>query len=112
MIEYQGIGAVVVTAKTEGVTAGALCRYTAEDTVETVTSGEEFHGVCLFEKNGTASVQVKGFVTLGYTGTAPGYGYVALTGDSAGGVAVSGTGEKRYLVTAVNTTEKTVTFCM
>lgn len=112
MIEYQGIGAVVVTAESESVKAGALCKYTGEDTVGVAAAEEEFHGVCLFAKKGHVSVQVKGFVTMGYTGTAPSLGYEALTADGTGGVAVSATGTKRYLVTAVNTTESTVTFCM
>ncbi len=111
MIQYQGIGAVVVTAKHENVKVGEAVQYSASDTVKVPAAGGAFHGVCVFEKNGEASVQVGGFVTLPYTGTAPTVGYCTLAANGTGGAAVTA-GSRSYLTVAVDTSEKTVTFCL
>ncbi len=111
MIEYQAIGAVVVTAKNDGAQAGAVCRYHENDTVTAASAADPIHGICVYEKNGLASVQVKGFVTLPYTGTAPGVGYAQLAANGSGGVQTASSGPL-YLVAKVDTAAYTVTFCM
>lgn len=110
MIQYQGIGAVVITAMNSNAKVGNVCKYTDNHQVAAVGDGDGFHGVCIFEKNGEASVQVKGFVTTGYTGTAPSVGYGALAADGNGGVKTAD--GREYLITAVDTTDMTVTFCL
>lgn len=111
MFEYKGIGAVVVSARDNGAAAGAVCKYSENDTVTAAGAGEAFHGVCVFLKNEQASVQVKGFVTMPYTGTVPSLGHVQLKANGDGGVQVGSDGQT-YLVAAVDTTENTVTFCL
>lgn len=111
MFEYKGIGAVVVSARDGGAVAGGVCKYSENDTVAVPGAGESFHGVCVFLKKDQAAVQVKGFATLPYTGTAPGLGYVQLAANGNGGVQVGADGPQR-LVAAVDAAEKTVTFCL
>lgn len=115
MYSYNGIGEVAATFKDNGVAAGCVVALADSNSVEWASSGKVFHGVCLWRKNDLATVQVKGFATLPYSGTtAPSVGYCELVADGSGCVKVqSGVdGNVSRLVVAVDTTEMTVTFLM
>ena len=56
-------------------------------------------------------MQVKGFVKTPYSGTAPALGYTALAADGNGGVKAASSGPLR-LVLELDTTKKTVGFCL
>ena len=55
---------------------------------------------------------MRGFVTAGYSGTAPGLGQTALCADGEGGVKTAATGGTSCLVVDVDTTAKTVTILL
>lgn len=59
-----------------------------------------------------ATIQIKGAVTLGYTGNAPVPGYTKLAADGKGGVKGGVTNAREFLVLGVDETAKTVTFML
>ncbi len=69
--------------------------------VDSSADGHLFAGVCTHAYKNSASVLLKGYTKVTYTGTAPECGYVKLTADGNGGVKVDENG--RYvLVTDVD----------
>ena len=106
---YHGIGQLNVTvAADEGLEEGMVCKLTA-DGAAGCGAGEAFCGVADVIRDGLAGVQIEGFVTLGYTGTAPVVGYANLSANGSGGVK-GDTAGKSYLVAAVDATDSIVTF--
>lgn len=108
-ISYEGIGHLAVTMPAGECEAGRVCVMGEDGQVAGGTAGSKFCGVVEAVENGMAAVQVAGFVTLGYTGTAPTTGYANLACDGNGTVAVNSTGNS-YLVVAVDTANNLVTF--
>lgn len=109
MISLNGIGQLMVTMREGGANVGAPCKLTGNQTVSAVSSGESFHGICVWQQGDIAGVQIQGFVTMSYTGIAPTLGYCQLVGNGSGGV-TTGTSTVSRLVAAVDTTNKLVTF--
>ena len=105
-ISYEEICHVSVTFPADGCEAGKVCKMGGNGTVTACASGEIFCGVVESVRGTQAGVQIHGFAKLGYTGTAPGCGYVKLAADAAGGVAVNDSG-KSYLVVKVDTAAQT-----
>jgi hypothetical protein len=92
-IAFNGIGEVMATFLTQGeVTGGIPVKLASNATVTPCTSGEAFLGIALEPRDGAAAVQIGGFVTVPYTGTAPKVGRVTLAADGSGGVTVSSGG--------------------
>lgn len=114
MFSYNGIGQVAITVKDKGSFPGYIAKFSENGTVAWVADGEPFHGVCLWQRFGTDTLQIQGFVTVTYSGTAPSVGYCELVADGAGNVKVqSGVeGNVPRLVVAVDTTEQIVTFLL
>ncbi len=91
---------------TRDVEKGKTVEFTDSYTVDRTIDGHIFDGVCTHVDNGLASVQLKGYAKVTYTGTAPAYGYSKLTADGKGGVKADENG--RYvLVTHIDTDSKT-----
>lgn len=110
MVSFKGIDNLVVTMLGQDVSVDGLCKMKSGKTVTDAASGEEFHGVCQWLREGLAGVLVKGFVTMPYSGaTPPAVGYGQLCSDGKGGVTVASSGPSRLIVD-VDTTGKTVTF--
>lgn len=114
MYSYNGIGQLAITVEDKGAFPGYVAKFTDNDTVAWVSNGEPFHGVCLWQRYGTDTLQVQGFVTLKYSGTAPGVGYQELVADGTGNVKVlTGVeGNRPRLVVSVDTDNKKVTFLL
>lgn len=89
------------------VKAGNLCIMNVNSTVRNCSAGEAFHGVVQFVRESLASVVVRGFVTVKYTGTAPTVGYCALAAAGATTVQITD-GAREYLVVNVDTTNKEI----
>lgn len=107
-ISMQGLGEQCLTAKKgTAATAGYPCHFTASDTVANAANNGAFSGVIAGVRGDLVTVQYRGFVTLPYSGTAPGVGYAALVADGAGGVKSASSGAS-YLVASVDTTDHTV----
>lgn len=112
MICFDGIGTQVITMQAENALESAPCKVSKNGTVAQAASGDAFHGVVVWLRDGFAGVQTKGFITLPYTGSeAPALGYAKLSADGNGGVAAAGSGMDR-LVVDVDTVNNKVTFCM
>lgn len=115
MYSYNGIGEVDITLKNKGMSPGCVSKVGANDAGYWCDNGDVFHGVCLWERDGNATMQVRGFIKMPYSGaTAPTVGYCELVADGNGYVkAYSGiSGNVPRLVVAVDTTEHYVTFLL
>lgn len=76
--------------------------------VEKANDGDSFVGVLRSCREKCAAVQLKGAVTLSYSGTAPSLGHTALASDGENGVKAAKDGTP-VLVLAVHETAGTVT---
>ncbi len=111
-ISVNGFGENVLTFKAaDGLTSGVPVKMSANDTVSACAASNIFCGVAVEVSGAYAGVQLKGFVTLPYTGTAPTVGITALSANGSGGVKADTNGQK-YLVTNVNTASATVSFML
>lgn len=105
-ISYEEIGHMSVTFPAEDCGEGQVCKMGEDGAVAACASGDAFCGVVESVRGSQAGVRIHGFTKLGYTGTAPGCGYVKLAADGNGGVAVNDNG-RSYLVVKVDTTAGT-----
>ena len=114
-VSFEGIGKAVMTfANNEASPAaiGGCVTMAANGEVKAAASGGVFCGVCVSADGGFAAVQTGGVVTCAYSGsTAPSVGYGKLASGGTGSVAVNTSG-REYLILAVDTTGKTVTFVL
>lgn len=108
-VSFEEIGRMSVTLPAGTCKAGQVCKVNASGKADTCAAGDKFCGVAETIRGSIAGVQLHGFVTLPYTGTAPTMGYVTLSANGSGGVKVDTNGAS-YLTVQVNTTAKTVTF--
>ncbi len=75
-------------------------------TVEASSDGDDFIGVCTNAESYSASVLLRGYVRVSYTGEAPDCGYNKLTANGTGGVKKDTNG-RDILVTDVDETAMT-----
>lgn len=107
-ISFHGIGQVCATFLGSGITEGHVVKMSSSGTVAACGDGENFCGVAVCCKEDACSIQVDGFTTIAYTGTAPALGWAPLAANGAGGVKAAESG-RSYLVVFTDTTVKTVT---
>ena len=97
---FEDIGHMSATFAAESGESGKVCKVCGNGAVAVCSEGECFCGVMESVRKGFAGVQLHGFVTLPYSGTAPGLGYQGLVADADGGIML---GEGReYLVVSVD----------
>lgn len=108
-VSFEGVGQVCATFLGGGLTEGHVVKLTGNGTVGACAADDAFCGVAVCCKDDACTVQVGGFVSVGYTGTAPAVGWKALAADGSGGVKAVTSGGVTCLVADVNTTAKTVT---
>lgn len=109
-ISFEGIGHKSVTFPAGNCTAGYPCKIASDGRVTDCFAGEKVVGVIEQAEAGWAGVQLHGFVTLPYSGTAPTVGFTALSANGSGGVKADATNGRAHLVVEVNQGTKTVTF--
>lgn len=110
MFDYTGYGENALTFKcTENVKAGDLVIVSDNDTVSPAEGGQEFFGVCIAVRCGTATVATEGFITASYSGDSPALGPTYIAADGVGGVTPFD-GGKKVTVLTVNPIAKTVGF--
>lgn len=103
-VSLKGYGEQMVTMQaTEEVTAGMPVKMEGNGIVSPSQAGEDFCGVAVNVRDGLAAVQLAGYVTLPYTGTAPTVGYGALCGAENGKIKTDAAG-RSLLITNVDTT--------
>ena len=108
-ISYEGIGHVGVTFPAGTCVEGQVCKIGTDGKAAACSAGEKFCGVAETVNESCAGVQIHGFVTVAYTGTAPAMGYAAMSANGSGGVKADSNGNT-YLVAAVDSAAMTVTF--
>ena len=111
MISYEGIGEVVATvAMPDEIKVGAPVRMKDNDQVCACTSGEVFCGIALKRNGNIGCMQVKGFVSVPYSGTIQ-PGWVTLVANGNGGVR-SDTNGRSILVVCADSGSKTAVICL
>ena len=111
-IDYEGIGNDVrVTLKHSTLTKGTdelkPVKISDDDTVAKPSDNDDFHGVVESIEKKFCTVQLTGFVSLTYSGTAPSLGYQGLRSAGSGKVEVNANSQKR-LVVNVDSTNKNI----
>lgn len=92
-ISYEGVGEMVVSiGMTEEVTPGEVVRMLDNDLACPCADGELFCGVALKADKVCGSMQVKGFVTVPYSGESMAVGWMKLAANGMGGVRVNDNG--------------------
>lgn len=116
-VSFEGVkeDPTFLSALTRGTDEDKVVKVSANKTVALCSASDNFIGVVktIDKADKAAVVQINGFVTLDYTGTAPGLGFVALEANASGGVQVVATpalGDTYYWVVDVDTTNTKVTF--
>ncbi len=96
----------VTVSATAEVNKGKTVEFMDSYTVDRTIDGHIFDGVCTYVSDAIASIQIRGYTKVTYTGTAPSFGYTKLSSDGKGGVKADENG--RYvLVTDVDTDSRT-----
>lgn len=111
-VSFEGVGQVCATFLGGGLTEGHVVKLTGNGTVGECAADDAFCGVAVCCKDDACTVQVGGFVSVRYTGTAPAAGWRALAADGTGGVKAAASGGVNCLVADVDTTAKTVTIML
>lgn len=109
-VSFDGVGQVCATFLSNDVTEGHMVKLTGNGTVGPCGAGDPFCGVALCAKDDACTVQVCGFVTVGYSGSAPGTGWTALCADGDGGVKTGG--DRQVPVVSVDEAAQTVTILL
>ena len=112
-VSFEGIGQVCATFLGAGLTEGCVVKAAGGGAVEACGDGDSFCGAALCCKEDACTVQVRGFVTLGYTGDAPEAGTVSLCAVGLGGVRATGErGGSAFLVGDADAAAQTVTILL
>ncbi len=110
-VSFDGIGENLITFYDGGsANAGCMVKMSAPKTVDACGAGENFCGLCQVTDGEYAAVQTAGYISVGYTGSAPAIGWAKLAGDGEG-VCQSETG-REYLVVDVDEINMTVGFML
>ena len=110
-VSFDGVGQICATFLGSGLTDGQVVKMSGNGTVEACKAGDLFCGVAMCCKDDACSVQVGGFVTVGFSGTAPETGWCGLAADGEGGVKTAEGGIK-CLVADVDSTASTMTIML
>lgn len=110
-VSFNGIGQVNATFLGKHLAENQVVKMSGHGTVAACADGDSFCGMALCCKDDACTVQVGGFVTVGYSGAAPAVGWTALAANGSGGVKTSASG-RTYLVAGADTTAKTVTIML
>lgn len=103
---FEEIGYLSATFPAGTAVVGKVCKLSSTGAANTCAAGDRFCGIVTTVRGGYAGVQVHGFVTVSYSGTAPALGYSALSANGNGGIKADATGHT-YLVVKVDTVNHT-----
>lgn len=109
-VSFDGIGELAATFYHKDAVQGAPVAMADDHCVKNCSSGDAFVGICTHVDGEVAQVQLRGYVRLPYTGTAPAVGFCALAANGSGGVTASGS--RNYLVLDVDTADSMVGFML
>ena len=106
---FEDIGHMSATFAAQSGEGGQPVKVSGNGVVSACADGEVFCGVMESLRGGYAGVQLHGFVTLPYSGTAPTLGFNTLVANGNGGVKAA-SGGRAHLVVSVDSAVKCVTF--
>lgn len=106
---FEDIGHMSATFAVASGEGGEPVKITGNGTVAVCGDGEVFCGVMESLRGGFGAVQMHGFVTMAYSGSAPALGYTELIANGEGGVKVA-SGGRKCLVVSVDSEAAAVTF--
>lgn len=110
---FNGFNEKVLTFECDTeINAGTPVKITANGKVAACSAGDRFVGICVNTRGGYATVQVEGFVSVSYTGTAPAINVTKLVADGNGGVKADSANGGEVVAVCVDTTAKTIGFIM
>ncbi|MBR4049242.1 MAG: hypothetical protein IKK09_01965 [Clostridia bacterium] len=103
-VSFKGINEQVVTFSTvEELAAGTLVTVSANGTVSPCAANGKIVGVVVSSRENIAAVQISGFVTLPYSGSAPALGVTAIAAASDTKIKADSTNGKLVTVLEVDT---------
>lgn len=105
-----GIPCLMNSQFTVGTDENKPVKVTAAKTVTLGSANDLLDGIVISIGEGICTVQMTGFVTVAYSGSAPTVGRTKLECDGAGKVRVDADNGREYLVTDVDSTNTLVTF--
>ena len=113
-VSFEGVGQVCTTFLGGGLTEGHVVKLAGNGTVGACSDGDGFIGAAVCCKDDACTVQVRGFVTVRYSGAAPGTGQASLCGNGQGGVraAADADVETQCLVVDVDAAANAVTILL
>ena len=98
-VSFSGINENYVTFKVNGeVNSGDLVTMHSNDTVKACANGDSIVGVARSVRNGYASVQITGVVTIKYVTNAPGLGIRPMEAHASDEAVISQTGRRLLVV--------------
>ena len=95
---FEDIGHMSATFAADNGEAGMVCKIIENGKVAPCGAGEKFCGVMEQIRKGFAGVQLKGFATVPFTGSAPALGYNELAANGEGGIQVAAGGRQHLVV--------------
>ena len=111
-ISYQSVAQECITLYAgKSLKVGAPCLISSNDTANNCDDCDKFCGIVESVRGNLCSVIVKGFVTVPYSGITPTVGWQLLAATDMNSVQCE-QGGNSYLITNVNTTDKTITFLL
>lgn len=106
-ISFHGTQESVLTFEAGSVTAGNMVGMSANNKVADASAGTLPVGKAIHVRGDIAAVQVKGYMELPYSGTAPSLGWGIIVADGDGGVKSATTG-LTVLIVEVDSTNETL----
>lgn len=91
---------------TTTIKSGAVVGVTNNFTVKTAPNTTKPVGVCTYCDGTKASVLLKGYAEVSYTGDTPAFGVVGIVGNGSGGIKTDASG-RQVIVIAVDTAKMT-----
>ena len=89
-ISYKGFNTQIMTFENDTeIKMNAPVTLDESGKLVPAKAGESFIGCLVSRRNGTAAVQMVGYMEIPFTGTTPKYGYNRLVANGNGGVVVS-----------------------
>ena len=112
-VSFDGVGQVCATFLGAGIQEGQAVKVSGRGAAAPCGDGESFCGAAVCCRDDACTVQVGGFVTVGYSGDMPEPGTASLCANGEGGVRAAGESAGRAcLVVDADAAAKTVTILL
>ena len=110
-VSFEGLGETVATfanSASSSVAVGDLVKITGNGQVAPCAAGNAFCGVCVSADESFAAVQLRGFMTVPYTGVDPAFGYIKFAAADRNRIKMDSTNGRDCLIIERDTAGKTL----